>query len=122
MSAELVRARRSARGMVVAITLGLVGCQKSEAEKTCDGLIAQLEACHLGPDPLPRSVERYCLGIMNDEPDPARGESLLTVARRALQECGAPAACPAFGACLERHQCVMVMASPTDEPQFQCSR
>ncbi|MCE9574610.1 MAG: hypothetical protein K8W52_15790 [Deltaproteobacteria bacterium] len=113
---------RSRITAVVTVTLGLLGCQKTEAEKTCDGLIAQLAACHLGPDPLPRSVERYCLGIMNDAPDPARGESLLTVARRALQECGAPAACPAFGECLARHGCVMLMASPTDEPQFQCSR
>ena len=109
------------RVAIVAV-VALAACQKSEAEKTCDGLIAQLEACHFGSDPVPRIVERYCRWTMNEEPDPSRGETLLTVARRALQECSAPAACPAFADCLARHGCELLMSSPTAEPLFQCSQ
>ena len=115
--------QRSLRTALVPITaVAVAACQPSEAEKTCDALVAQLEACHLGPEPLPRSTRRYCEVTLSEQADPARGESLLTVAQRALRECSAPTTCPAFRDCLARHQCVMLMASPTDEPQFECSR
>ncbi len=114
-------APRTACAMVAIVTVAaLAACQKTEAEKVCDGLIAQLAACNAGPDPLPRSFERYCNLAMHDEW--ASGESLLTTARRALQDCGAQATCPALDTCLERHHCVWVMASPSAEPMFDCSR